>query len=185
MRLRVVCVRAAVVALVVFWVDQLTKSAVNNTILPGERRPFMPGLQLVNVHNHGYLIGVGFIGSELRLILAAIGFALTAIVFTGVLYNYRRRGALPGWVGKWSISRFVWLPIGLMLGGSIGNMGEVFSKGSATDFLHIAGSRYAFNLADLAGLLGGLMMMVLIQPIRVKANVGPAGGQLPPAQGPA
>jgi len=168
------------VALAVFWVDQLTKAAINNAILPGQHHAFIPGVQLVDVHNHGELMGVGLVSNELRLILALVTFGPMAALFVArPLLEYWRHGVSPRWLERWAVHRYVWLPIGLLLGGSLGNMGEMFSKGSATDFIYILGSNYAFNLADLAGVLGMLMMLFFVRPLRRRTNVELAPGQAP------
>ncbi|HEY7935395.1 MAG TPA: signal peptidase II [Solirubrobacteraceae bacterium] len=180
MRVGVGCVRAAAVALVVFWLDQMTKTAVNNSIVPGQRQPFLPGVQLVNLHNHGYLLGVGFVGRELRVIMGVSAFALATAVLVLSLLSYRRRGAPPRWARGLSVHRSIWLPIGMMLGSALGNMGELISQGSATDFINITGSRLAFNLADIAGLLGGLTLIAIIKPIRLEVSVQRRKPELPP-----
>jgi hypothetical protein len=59
-------------------------------------------------------------------------------------------------------------------------MGELISQGSATDFINITGSRLAFNLADIAGLLGGLTLIAIIKPIRLEVSVQRRKPELPP-----
>ena len=158
------CVRAGVVALTVFGLDQLTKTAVNDSIRHGQHRSLLPGVQLVNVHNYGYMLGFGFVGMEARMLMfaAVIGvLMLSLLIYFRPGARLRRARSLP-------IPRLIWLPIGLMFGGALGNLGEVVSQGSATDFINIIGSHLAFNLADMAGLFGGLMLLVVMAPIRVE-----------------
>ena len=50
--------RAALVLAVVVVADQLTKRAVERSIVPGEERKLLPGVQLVNTRNHGIAFGV-------------------------------------------------------------------------------------------------------------------------------
>ena len=50
-------VRAGLVVLVVIAVDQLSKHLVRHSIVPGEERKVLPGIQLVNTRNHGVAFG--------------------------------------------------------------------------------------------------------------------------------
>ncbi|MGH2833153.1 MAG: signal peptidase II [Solirubrobacteraceae bacterium] len=156
------CVRAGVVALIVLGLDQLTKTAVNSSIRHGQHSPLLPGVQLVNVHNYGYMLGFGFVGMEVRMLM----FAAVSGVLVLSLLIYLRPGARLRRAHSLPIPRLIWLPIGLMLGGALGNLGEVVSQGSATDFINIIGSHLAFNVADMAGLLGGLVLLAIMAPIR-------------------
>ena len=56
-------VRAGLVVLVVLVLDQLSKHLVRQSIVPGEERNVLPGIQLVNTRNHG----VALHGVRLRL----------------------------------------------------------------------------------------------------------------------
>ena len=180
MRLGVVCVRAAAVALVVLWLDQLTKSAINNSILPGQHRPFLPDVQLENAHNHGYLLGFGFVGTETRVILGLVAMVTVAVVLTVWLLAQLRSSEPQRRARGWSVYRSIWLPIGLMLGCGLGNMGELITQGSVTDFIHITGSRFVFNLADAAGLLGTLIMLLITKPGHTEGHARRGKPQIPP-----
>ena len=46
-------VRVALILLVVVAADQLSKHLIRQSILPGEERNVLPGLQLVNTRNRG------------------------------------------------------------------------------------------------------------------------------------
>ncbi len=49
--------RVALVALVVVALDQLSKRAVRHSIVPGEERRVLPGIELVDTRNHGVAFG--------------------------------------------------------------------------------------------------------------------------------
>ena len=170
MRLGVVCVRATAVALIVLSLDHLTKSAINNSIFPGQRRSFLPYIQLENAHNHGYLLGFGFVGTETRVILGLVAMVTVAVVLALWLLAQLRSSEPQRRARGRSVYRSIWLPIGLMLGCGLGNMGELITQGSVTDFIHIAGSRFVFNLADAAGLLGTLIMLVIAKPDHIETR---------------
>ena len=55
---------AAAVMTVVVALDQLSKAAVRNSIVPGETRSVLPGVQLVNTRNQG--VAFGFLSQSIR-----------------------------------------------------------------------------------------------------------------------
>ena len=95
----------ALVALVVVVVDQLAKHAVESSIVPGEERRFLPGVQLVNTRNQG--VAFGFLPG--RHIGVTILIALALVV---LLVYFARHVTRP----------LIWLPTGMLLGGAIGNI---------------------------------------------------------------
>ena len=64
---------AAVVA-----VDQLSKHAVRHSIVPGEERRLLPGVQLVNTRNRG--VAFGFLPGSHAGVSILIGVALLALL---------------------------------------------------------------------------------------------------------
>jgi signal peptidase II len=142
--LGVVLVCVCVVAL-----DQLAKHAVEHSIVPGEERKFLPGVQLVNTRNHG--VAFGFLpGSHLGVTIL-IGLALA------VLLVYFARHATQPWI---------WLPTGMLLGGALGNLLDRVRHGSVTDFVKLPLGWPPFNLADASITLGILILFVIIDRSR-------------------
>jgi signal peptidase II len=158
MRARLAWIRALAVLLVVFVLDQLTKNAVNNSIAVGQRHHFLPGLELVDVHNRNYVLGLGFIDSQLRLIVGVAGLTL---ILTCVLVIYSLRHSTHPLIQRHSAHPLIWLPTGLLLGGALANVIDRVSEGSVTDFIEVSASRTVFNLADVAVMSGTLMMLYL------------------------
>ena len=133
--------RAALVALVALALDQLTKAIVRGNIDPGERIDFLPGVDLVRVANRGIAFGLLDDAGSLVLVLAAVAFASLLAVF---LAASDRRG--------------LWLPIGLLAGGAVGNLIDRIHEGAVTDFVDI-GPWPAFNLADVEITLGVVLLV--------------------------
>jgi signal peptidase II len=140
---------ALAVTLGVVAIDQLAKHAVESSIVPGEARRLLPGIQLVNTRNHG--VAFGFLpGSHLGVTIL-IGLALL------VLLAYFARHAA---------RRLIWLPTGMLMGGAIGNVVDRVRAGSVTDFIKLPLGWPPFNLADASITLGILLLLLLIESSR-------------------
>jgi signal peptidase II len=141
-------IRAALVALVVVALDQLSKRAVRASIVPGEERKVLPGIAFVNTRNHG--IAFGFLpGDHLAVtVVVVVAFALLALLayFTSHL-------ARP----------LIWLPIGMLVGGALGNILDRLREGSVTDFIKLPLGWPPFNLADTSITLGVLILVLVIE----------------------
>lgn len=131
---------AAVVALA----DQLAKAAVRSSIVPGETRSLLPGLQLVNTRNKG--IAFGFLPGRHWAITALIALALLVL-----LAYFARHATLP----------LIWLPTGLLIGGALGNVLDRVRAGSVTDFVKLPLGWPPFNLAD-AAITAGILLLALV-----------------------
>jgi len=141
-------VRAGLVLITIFLCDQLTKSAIDSSILPGTRDRVMQGVELVDVRDHEFVLGFIPVGQQMRMLVGVIGLLVAFVV----CIRYFRR---------YSSHSMIWLPVGLMLGGGLGNMFDLVSQGSATDFIELPNSRVVFNLADAAVMIGMLMLIYL------------------------
>ncbi|HEX6781375.1 MAG TPA: signal peptidase II [Solirubrobacterales bacterium] len=129
---------AAVVA-----ADQAAKAAVEGRLYPGEEVDVLGPLGLTLAHNTGVAFGLaGGAGAGLVLVtLAAL--ALIAYVFG-------RDPERPG----------MWIAVGLLAGGALGNLIDRIAAGEVTDYIDL-GSWPPFNLADVVITLG-VVLMVLI-----------------------
>jgi len=139
----------ATVAIAVVAADQLSKHAVERSIVPGEEHDVFPGVELVNTRNHG--VAFGFLpGSHLAVtILIAVALALLVVYFA-------RHATQP----------LIWLPTGMLLGGALGNVLDRVRHGSVTDFIKLPLGWPPFNLADASITLGVLILFVLIDRSR-------------------
>jgi signal peptidase II len=138
--------RVLIVAGLVIVADQLTKSIVRDTIVPGDRRQVLAGiLDITNTHNAG--VAFGALAGGGAIVAALMGLALGALVVYFVL-----RVQTP----------LLWLPVGLLLGGALGNLADRARMGSVTDFID---PRLwpAFNVADSCIVVGVLILLWVIE----------------------
>jgi signal peptidase II len=141
--------RAALVVLLIVVADQLSKRAVERSIVPGEERKLLPGVQLVNTRNHG--VAFGFLpGSHV---------AVTILIAVALL-------ALLAYFARHSHDALIWLPTGLLVGGAAGNVLDRIREGSVTDFIKLPLGWPPFNLADMSITLGVLALFLVIEHTR-------------------
>jgi signal peptidase II len=128
---------AAAVAALVVAADQLTKSAIRDSITPGEEHRFLPGVELVNTRNHG--VAFGFLPGSHVGVTILIAVALLVLI---------------------------WLPTGMLIGGAIGNVIDRLRGGSVTDFVKLPLGWPPFNLADASITIGILALFVVVDRSR-------------------
>jgi signal peptidase II len=141
--------RAVLVLVLVVLADQLSKHAVEHSIVPGEERKLLPGVQLVNTRNHG--IAFGFLPGSHIAVTILIGVALLALLVYFALH---------------SRERLIWLPTGMLVGGALGNVIDRVRAGSVTDFIKLPLGWPPFNLADMSITLGVLALFLVIDHAR-------------------
>jgi signal peptidase II len=137
---------AALTMAVVVLLDQLSKTAVRNSIVPGETRSVLPGLQLVNTRNQG--VAFGFLPGRHLAVTLLVGVALLVL-----LVYFARHYDKP----------LIWLPTGMLLGGAFGNILDRLRAGSVTDFVKFPLGWPPFNLADAAITLGVLLLFLVAE----------------------
>ena len=139
-------VRAALVALAVIAIDQLSKHAVRAGIVPGEEHKVLPGLALVDTRNHG--VAFGFLPGDHLAVTIVIGLALLALL---------------GYFARHAKRPLIWLPTGMLIGGALGNIIDRLREGSVTDFIKLPLGWPPFNLADTSITLGVLILVLVIE----------------------
>jgi signal peptidase II len=142
--LRVLLVLVCVVAL-----DQLSKRWVESSIVAGEERKLLPGIQLVYTRNHG--VAFGFLPGNQVAVTILIALALVALVVYFTLHIARP---------------LLWLPTGMIAGGALGNILDRVRHGSVTDFIKLPLGWPPFNLADASITIGVLILFVLVDRSR-------------------
>lgn len=135
--------RAAAVALVALALDQLSKALVRAEIEPGERIELLAGVDLVRVANDG--VAFGLLGGAGPVVIA-----LAAGAFIVLL----------GYFAASTDREGIWLPIGLLAGGALGNLIDRIAAGSVTDFIDPP-NWPAFNVADIEITAGVIILAVL------------------------
>ena len=125
----------AVVALTVV-ADQVSKAIAVASLERGEEVNVFLGLDMTYVRNDGVAFGALSGGGALLVI------AITAAL-GGLVVYFLLNSDVP----------FLWLPVGLILGGALGNLADRAREGAVVDFIDpIAWP--AFNLADAAIVVG-------------------------------
>jgi signal peptidase II len=142
-------VRAGLVVLVVVVADQLSKHEIRQSIVPGEERGVLPGIQLVNTRNRG--VAFGFLPGNHIAVTLVIGVALLALLVYFALHATRP---------------LIWLPTGMLIGGALGNILDRLRAGSVTDFIKLPLGWPPFNLADTSITLGVLLLIFAIEAPR-------------------
>jgi signal peptidase II len=122
--------------------DQATKGAVVESLDLGERVHLVLGFDLAHVTNRG--IAFGLLDDGRGLVLAVTAVALGLIVAW-----FASDPARPG----------LWLGVGLLTGGALGNLADRIRADAVTDFLDPP-LWPAFNLADVA-ITAGVAVVVL------------------------
>lgn len=130
---------AALCALVVAG-DQAAKAAIEANLVPGENVDVLGPLSLTLAHNDGVAFGLAGGGGVALVVLT-----LVALAFVGFLFA--RDPSRPG----------MWVAIGLLAGGALGNLIDRVRTGEVTDYLDVL-SWPPFNLADIAITLGVVVL---------------------------
>jgi signal peptidase II len=137
--------RAIATAGAIVAIDQATKQAVVASIPRGENENVFFGLDLTNTRNTGVAFGA----------LQGGGLVVTLLigVSLGVLVAYFALHAATPWL---------WLPVGMLIGGALGNLADRAREGAVIDFIDpIAWP--AFNLADASIVLGVLALLYVLE----------------------
>jgi signal peptidase II len=141
--------RALLVLVLVVAADQISKHAVNASIVQGEEQKFLPGVQLVNTRNNG--VAFGFLPGSHVAVTIVIGLALLALLVYFALH---------------SREKLIWLPTGMLIGGAIGNVADRIRDGAVTDFIKLPLGWPPFNVADMSITLGVLILFLVIDHAR-------------------
>jgi len=130
---------------VVVALDQGTKQLVVANIERGEEVDIFFGLDLTNTRNTGVAFGA-FEGAGL-LVAILIGVSLALLVGYFVMHR-----DMP----------LLWLPVGLLLGGALGNLADRARDGAVIDFIDPV-AWPAFNLADACIVIGVVMLLWVVE----------------------
>ena len=127
----------------VFAADQAAKAAIEADLVPGENVDVLGPLSLTLSHNRG--VAFGLAGG------AGAGLILVTLLALGALgYLFARSPTRPG----------MWVAMGLLAGGALGNLADRIRADAVTDFIDV-GSWPPFNLADVAITCGVVLLVFL------------------------
>jgi signal peptidase II len=144
-RARAAWLRASLVLAAVVAVDQGVKLWVTGALERGERRDLLPLVDLVNSRNTG--VAFGLLQDSAALVGVAVGLAVAAL-----LVFFARNARRP----------VLWLPVGMLLGGAVGNVIDRVREGAVIDFLKLP-AWPAFNVADAAITVGVVVLFVVVE----------------------
>jgi signal peptidase II len=148
--------RAGVVIGVVVALDQVTKQLVVANVERGNPYEIAFGFEISNVRNSGIAFGL----------LSGASDALVLVLTLGAL------SLLVGYFAAHAGRPELWLPVGLVVGGALGNLADRVRMGAAVDFLDPP-LWPAFNVADVAIVLGvALFVLLLLADDRARASAG-------------
>jgi signal peptidase II len=137
--------RTLVVAGIVVAADQITKQLVADHVDRHEPIELVFGFEISNVRNSGIAFGL----------LEGASDAVVLVLTLGAL------GMLIAYFAAHARRPELWLPIGLVAGGALGNLADRVRIGAAIDFIDPP-LWPAFNLADIAIVAGVLMFVALL-----------------------
>jgi signal peptidase II len=133
--------RALAVCGAVVLLDQVTKAIVRSSLAAGQRESLVLGLDLTNTANRGLAFGIG----EGRGFVFVVTIVALTFVLAWFTFDSQRQG--------------LWLSVGLLAGGALGNLADRVRAGAVTDFIDLP-LWPAFNLADVAITLGAVGLVL-------------------------
>ncbi len=141
------------IALLVVAADQLSKMWIRSNLEVGQSLLEVGFFRLIYVHNTGAAFGLFQGQSFLLTIVALVG---VAVILVYALFIYRRFPFLD--------IMLIRSALGLVLGGTMGNLIDRLRFGYVTDFISI-GIWPAFNLADSAVVVGAIIFAYSLLPL--------------------
>ncbi|MFL5892743.1 MAG: signal peptidase II [Solirubrobacterales bacterium] len=150
--------RALMVCGGVVLLDQATKAIVVSSLSVGKQEYVALGFRVTNTANSGLAFGIG----------QGEGFVLgvTVVALALVLLWFSLDPTRPG----------LWLAVGLLAGGALGNLADRVRMDAVTDFIDPP-LWPAFNLADVAITLGALgLVLVSMSPAPAHDDARPKPG---------
>jgi signal peptidase II len=130
---------------VVVAIDQATKQLAATNLDRGDEVNVFIGLQLTNARNTG--VAFGALDGAGLVVAILIGLSLTLLVAYFLVHR-----DMP----------LLWLPVGLLLGGALGNLADRAREGAVIDWIDpIAWP--AFNVADSCIVIGVFMLLWVVE----------------------
>ena len=125
--------------------DQVTKQLANSNIERGHDVNVFFGLDFTNTRNTG--VAFGALDGAGLIVAILIGVSLTALI---AYFLVNRDMPL------------LWLPVGLLLGGALGNLADRAREGAVIDFIDPV-AWPAFNVADACIVVGVFLLLWVVE----------------------
>ena len=126
-------------------VDQATKQLIDSKIARGDSVEVFFGLDLTNTRNTG--VAFGALQGAGLIVAILIGLSLALLI------AYFAANRTTPWL---------WLPVGLLLGGALGNLADRARAGAVTDFIDPV-AWPAFNVADACIVVGVFALLLVVE----------------------
>jgi signal peptidase II len=136
---------AIATAALVVAIDQATKQIVDSSIERGHSVNVFLGLDLTNTRNTG--VAFGALGGAGLIVAILIGLSLALLI------------------GYFVVNRdmpWLWLPVGLLLGGALGNLVDRAREGAVIDWIDPV-AWPAFNIADACIVVGVAALLWVVE----------------------
>jgi signal peptidase II len=136
---------AVATAGVVVALDQVTKQIAATNVERGDQVSVFPGLEISNTRNTGVAFGVFQDGGTIVAVLIGLSLAL-------LIGYFLRHSDVP----------LMWLPVGMLLGGALGNLADRAREGAVIDFIDPV-AWPAFNVADSCIVVGVFLLLWVVE----------------------
>ena len=138
------------VVLFVIVADQLSKAWIMSSLPEGHTMLRLGFFRITHIHNTGAAFGLF---PDQSLVLTIFALTAGAVILFFVVYGYRYYS----WLGSTAVT----LVLGMVFGGTVGNLVDRFRFGYVTDFIDF-GYGPVFNIADSAVTVGVIILAVLL-----------------------
>jgi len=135
------------IGLLIVSADQLSKAWVKANLIPGQSVSENGFFRIVHVHNSGAAFGLF---QDYSLILTIVACIAVVAIMLGTLISHRYFEVIDNMLGKSAL--------GLILGGTLGNLVDRFRQGYITDFIDF-NFWPTFNIADSAVTVGVIILV--------------------------
>jgi signal peptidase II len=136
---------AVATAGVVVAIDQVTKQIAATNVERGGEVSVFPGLEISNTRNSGVAFGVFQDGGVIVAVLIGVSLVL-------LIGYFLRHSDVP----------LMWLPVGMLLGGALGNLADRAREGAVIDFIDPV-AWPAFNVADSCIVVGVFLLLWVVE----------------------
>ena len=139
--------RSLIIALLIIFIDQISKLTIDNSFLLGETFPV--------VKNFFYITKVYNVGASWSMFSGFINMLIIISIASFICFIYYQ--------DMFKINFRNILAFGLIYGGLFGNLIDRLDRGAVIDFLHFKFGTYdfpIFNFADISLVLGFILLVV-------------------------